>query len=177
MPSCQFDGNDLLDRASVAIESLYAANLTDAEMLVVQSDTSSSVAATTFRLDVPSSGNRLLLHATWNDAVIYADFKNDSTGRLSVAQPSGWLNSAHVISAGRQSGNMQIVVDRTQLASRNNASGTVTTGTATMEIGGFSGIGTHVGHIAEVVVWALAMPVVVRMRYHNSRQRRYRIAG
>lgn len=176
LPSCEFDGGDILSRASVAIQSLYAANLTDTEVLLVMSDTSAGAAAFTLHAESITT-NRINLHATWSDGNIYWDARDNSGARVSAAQPSGWLNAAHVLSAGRQGANMQLVVDRSQIASRANASGSITAATVTLGVGGQPPSGSHVGHIAEVAIWALAIPAAVRMRMHNSRQRRYRIAG
>jgi hypothetical protein len=148
LPAVQFDGsNDYLLRASMDLSTYISSQGTILSVMQQQSGTAQNTLLSWI------STTSIAIHPTYDD-VIYLDFANNGTGRVNVAQPTGWDNDAHILECYRDSSDDQhIVVDGVSLA---NATRTpdITTGSAEFDIGRHAGLGALFGgYISELVIW------------------------
>lgn len=152
-PVLRFDGtNDQLGR-SVAMTALFAA--AEASIFIVMSQDSTQANNTPVAWNATTTTNRVLTHATFADTV-YWDFidATATSGRVSVAQPSGWDNAFHLTALMRSDSSQVIRVDRAQLVSQDPTATTLSAATAVWSIGN-TGSGADMffkGDIAEVIV-------------------------
>lgn len=179
-PSVDFDGvDDKLSRASVPITSLFSASYA-VSVIAVFIQTGSKAQASFIGIQGNGS-ERLNIHATY-DNTIYFDAGNSSfpTGRMSIAQPSGWDDNAHVLQCVRNGTTGYIRSDNVTLQSNSGFTQTISALSATLYVGdgvGGAGVWDHDGDVSEINVWASGMTDLVARRFGHSRQRKWGIRG
>jgi hypothetical protein len=152
-PTCLLDGTQTLARATTA-DTVFGTGA-QATVFGVLNQDSTQANNTFFAWDLGGS-NRALCHSTLGD-VIYWDLGSATDagggGRLSVAQPGGWDNAAHIVELYRDSGGTQgIVVDGTSLAT-GARDDLVSSGTVRFDIGSSQDVNNLKGFLSEVVYW------------------------
>jgi hypothetical protein len=170
-----FDGtNDVLSRSGVATSSMYSGG-TDSALFCVFVQDGTQTSNTLFWIGV--SADRMVAHLTFENT-LYFDAGSDSNGRISVAQPTGWDNNAHVVDGVRRGAYVRLCSDNVLRTSRANASGSVTSTTRNMLVGAQDGPVTyHKGTISEVAVIAATVSEILASRFRHSRMRKWRING
>ena len=179
MPSLEFDGtNDLLTSGTLDVLSFYDAAGTSTFVLGVFSQDAAKAQNTLIGTGLAGT-NRLLVHASYDNVLYFDPGSTGSTGRVSVAQPSGWDGAAHVLAGGRNGSNGYIASDNATLVTKSDFSYTVSSTSVAFSIGGVPALPSisHDGHVSEICVWARsASPAVARRMWH-SRMRKWRISG
>lgn len=174
MDSVLFDGSDdELSNTSVATADFFTGGTDTALFCVLKQDGTQGENTV---LDVGVPTDRLMAHLTYTDR-IYFDAGNDTTGRINGFQPTGWDNTLHVFDGIRRSAYVRFFVDNVSLASKSNASGSVTSTTRTMTVGARSGAARHKGNIAEIAVLAATVGESLASRFRHSRMRKWRVNG
>lgn len=86
---------------------------------------------------------------------IYFDAANNTTGRINVAQPSGWDDVFHIVELWRSGSNGEILVDAALLLA-STFSAALASNTVAMSIGRYSGV-YFKGKLAEFVAYKRAL--------------------
>jgi hypothetical protein len=170
-PAASYDGGDVLSAASISMLSLVSSN--QCHIYIVQIQTGSQANHCTINWNQGVS-NLLNTHLTFSDT-LYWDFgdSNAGSGRVSVAQPSGWDDKWHLIQLIREppdSGTSRIRVDGAQVVS-GSVTKTLSAGTATLNIGG--GNNALLGSIAEIIICNVAHPDHIRLQFERYFNQRY----
>lgn len=177
--SLDFDGsNDRLEHGTLDITSIYDSAGTSIFIMAVLSQRAAKAQNTIFTSGI-SATNRINTHASYDDVLYFDAGSTSSTGRISVAQPTGWDNAPHVFAGVRNGSAGSIFVDNKYLATKTDFSHTVTSAAVTLSVGGISAdpAAHHSGHAAEIAVWAMSASAAVSKRVMHSRQRKWRISG
>lgn len=177
--SLDFDGsNDRLEYGTLNITSLYDGAGTSTFVIAVLSQRAAKAQNTIFSSGT-SATNRINVHASYDNVLYFDPGASSSAGRISVAQPSGWDDAAHVFAGVRTGANGFISVDNKVLATKSNFTHTVSSATVTLSIGGLTADLTayHSGHVSEISEWSISANNSVVNRMMHSRQRKWRING
>jgi hypothetical protein len=144
-PAVSFDGaNDTL-QVSVTSSDIISTNAENT-LLSVMSQDSSSVGNGLVSMANP----RYVTYTDFN-GTLYYDAGNNGTNRLSVASPSGWDDTQHLLFWSSSLTLQQITVDGTQLAS-NTSQSTVSSASTTLIIGTYTT--AHLkGLVQEIVLY------------------------
>jgi len=178
-PALDFDGtDDRLECGTVDIASLYDGAGTSIFLMAILSQRAAKAQNTLFSSGV-SATNRVNMHASYDNVLYFDPGSTGTAGRISVAQPSGWDDAAHVFAGVRTGASGYISVDNKVLATKSNFTYTVTSDTVTLSVGGVAAdpVAHHSGHASEIAVWAISANASVVNRLVNSRQRKWRING
>ena len=175
-PVLRFDGvDDQLELASLLGSDMFAAD--EANFFVVQKQSTAKDLNATFYWSV-SASNRAVLHISQSDSLVFDFPSTGGTGRLTVAQPTGWDDAFHITEAFRATTQaVELKVDSTLIGS-GIRSGTLGTGsTTTLYIGASSGGSYNFhGDIAEILVYKRGLAATERDKITCYLSKKYAIA-
>lgn len=171
-PAVSFDGGDVLTAANISMLSLVASNQCHIYIVQYQDSTQSNNTTINWNQGV---GNILNTHLTFSDTCYWDFGSSGGGGRINAAQPAGWDNAWRLVQLIREppdSGTSRIRVQASELTS-GAVSLTITSGTATLSIGG--GNSALKGSIAEIIICNVAHDTAVRQRFERYFNARYKL--
>ncbi len=175
-PVLRLDGvDDQLELASLLGSDMFAAD--EANFFVVQRQSATKDLNATFYWSA-SASNRVVLHLSQSDSLVFDFPSTGGTGRLTVAQPTGWDDAFHITEAFRATTQaVELKVDSTLVGS-GTRSGTLGTGsTTTLYIGASSGGSYNFqGDIAEIMVYKRGLTSSEREKITCYLSKKYAIA-
>lgn len=174
-PAVQFDGGDVLSRASVVGSSLISSN--QCHVFIVQKQDGSHANNIPLCWFV-SSTNLFEMLATFGNTIFF-DFGNRTAGqgRISVAQPGGWDDTWRLVQGIREAPDSGTARIRDQGSELTNGAVTQTNSTAgsgTLRVGAdeTESSSTFSGYIAEILIYNVALSAANRTlieAYLNAR--------
>lgn len=174
-PALQFTGTTptSLTRTSVLGSSLFGANSFHA--FIVQYQSSANSQNMTFYW--PGASSLVEAYLAFG-STLYLDYGNSTanSGRISVAQPTGWANAWHITQLIRESpntGTARIRVDGSELVNGTLTATLTTSNSATFSVG--TGASSLTGYIAEIIFYNAALSTSDRQSIEAYLNQKYAI--
>lgn len=175
-PALRFDGvDDQLELASLLGSDMFAAD--EANFFVVQKQSAAKDLNATFYWSV-SASNRVVLHLSQSDSLVFDFPSTGGTGRFTVVQPTGWDDAFHITEAFRATTQaVELKVDNTLIGSGTRSATLGTGSTTTLYIGASSGGSYNFqGDIAEILVFKRGLAATERDKVTCYLSKKYAIA-
>jgi hypothetical protein len=172
--SASFDGGDGLDSASGASSVFWSATA-NTVIAAIKQDSGKTQNALLAADHINVSGG-VTLWATY-DNTLYWDAPNTSA-RLSVAQPAGWVDAFKVLTTWRDAGAVAIRVNSASIASATGKTGSVSYAANALIVGSNLAPPSNAsfgGHIAALSIYSVALPTPVIRRIEHAAMRKTRI--
>lgn len=151
MPVVRFDGSDDWLGADAFGQGMFGPS--SSTLFVVQRQNSSSTFNTTVTWNAPNSLNKVTLHFTFNDELLF-DYGNASEGgRLSGPQPDLWDDTVHLIAASRSGATASVSMDNVNILTGTFEDDLDNTVSGELLVGGGGG-GSFGGDVAEILVYS-----------------------
>lgn len=162
-PIVRFDANRFLRRNNVIGSSLFASNQVDAFFVINQTG---SQARNTILVWEQSSSNRVVMHMTWANQLIYEHGDGGGGGRVSMAQPGGWDSVFHISEVYRNANTAQWTVDGALAGNLTFSDNLANGGSTNLRIGqaatGTPTNGWFLGDLAELLIYRNALSAAER---------------